>query len=57
MKRAELFSKPNLYKDVQDFTPDISQLQIYNEKPSFEFKSMLVNIDVDSVFNKEGITL
>lgn len=57
MERAGLSTKPNLYQEVQDFTPDISQLKIHNEKPSFDFKSMLVGIDFDSVFNKEKITL
>lgn len=56
MQRAGLESKPNLFADVQDFTPDISQLQVHNEKVSLDLNTLLSGIDINPIIEQEKIT-
>lgn len=58
MKTAGLAGKDNLYAEVQDFTPDISELLIIDESlRNFDFNACLHNLDgVESVVKEEKIT-
>jgi hypothetical protein len=55
MQKAGLLGKSNLYEEVQDFTPDISQLDIHADS-TFDFDTILPSINVQAIMNREGIS-
>ncbi|KAI6238120.1 Protein XRP2 [Aphelenchoides fujianensis] len=53
MAAAGLAGKPNLFDQVQDFTPDVSKISVAALVPAFDLKNLLPKLNLMTVFEAE----